>query len=306
MIDIKQNGYIFSFDVINDFVNGINDCQKKSGSVFEIPKINIPGLGNVLFNKLLLIDAGLVTSFKPIAELKKIFDDYIKPSITKPPELIEALKKLAEYVVSIKDLLENPIEFILNEIFKPLENLLLPFSIDLSFFIPGMKIDLSKGFKKLPKSEQERLKGLSTPLWIKNMSELILIPVKMIVGLFKKLVEMIIDAVNPTKAVIELPKLFIKCITDFKDTVIEIISQILETAINPLLNIMSPGINIQNLIIGLKTFISDIFTGEPLNFDKYNNISSGEFNKIKIFITVISCFLKQTLTMITKFPTMFF
>lgn len=305
MVNITEGGYVLSFSAIENLVNNINTCQKKNGSLFEIPDITMPGLGNIMYNKILIIDAGLSATFKPILELKKIFDEFIKPAIGDPTKLVEALKKLAEYVASIKDLLENPIQFIINEIMKPLKNLLLPMSLDLSMFIPNFKVDLSAGFMKLPALEIKKLTGLVTPAWLKNVGEFLLLPIKMIIGLFTKVVEMIKKAVDPLQAVVELPKLFGKLITDFIGTVIDLITEVLGTALEPLLKIVLPTVNIPEINLAFSSMFDDIFKGRDFDLPKYSALSL-DFSKIWRFISIIACFLKAFFSIITDFPKLFF
>jgi len=305
MINIQEGGYVITFPMIEKLVNDINTCNKNKGMNFEIPSINVPGLGNVIYNKLLLIDAGLTASYKPVLELKKIYDNYIKPSINNPTKLAAALQKLAEYVNSIKDLLNNPIEFIIKEIVKPIKNLLLPLSIDFSKYIPGLNIDLSEGFNKLSDKEKEKLKGLNSPAWLKNISEFLMLPINMIIGLFKKIVEMIKNAVDPTKAIIELPKMFIKLLTNFYDTIIEIITDLMESIMEPLITMILPDPNFPELNLALKSMFSDIFNKLPFDRIKYNSLSP-DFSKIFYFISLIGCFMNSFLSILTDFPKLAF
>ena len=142
-----QNGYILTIDMLNSFIKDINDCQKKNGGLIEIPDINSPGIGNFIGVFCLSIDTGFANTFKPILELKKILTDYVIPAVADPTKVIDLTNKLVEFTASIQNLVKDPFRFIIKELLKPLDNFLLPLPLDLSMFIPGMKVNLDKGFK---------------------------------------------------------------------------------------------------------------------------------------------------------------
>ena len=299
-----KNGYIITIDMVNGFIKEINECQKKNGGMIEIPKVDVPGIGNLILSFLMSIDAGFANTFKPILELKKILTDYVIPAVADPTKVVGLMSKIKEFTDSIKDLVSNPVEFIIKELLKPLDDFLLPIPLDLSMFIPGMKVNIDKGFKTLSPDIQLNIMSMITPEWIAKMPNLILLPIHIIVGLIKAVVKMITDALaNPLVKIAELiPKLTV----DFPKTVKDLILDVLLKAIEPILKGMVPGgIDMPSVAGAFSGIFGDMFSGKLPNIPSYK-LQAPDLGKVWGFLSIIMCLIKSVLSFITTFPTLFF
>lgn len=299
-----QGGYIMSLGMIQGFVDEINACQKKNGSTFELPKIDAPGISNFLACALLVIDSGLANAFKPIAELKKILTDYVIPAITNPKKVADLMNKLAEFMASIADLVSNPVSFIVNEIIKPLQELLIPVPLDLSMLVPGLSVKLEKAFNTLPKETIDQINKMISPEWIEKIPKFILIPIQVIVGLFVKVVEKIVDAVS--SPLTKIAVIVTDFTTNFVKSVNDIISSVLMAAIEPVIGMIVPGgIDMASVTAAFSGIFADVFSGKTPDIKSYQK-QSPDLGKVWGFLSIIVCFIKSVLNFIIQFPSLFF
>jgi hypothetical protein len=290
--------------MIQLFIDEINECQKKNGSTFELPDINSPGISNFLASALLVIDTALVTAFKPIAELKKILTDYVIPAIANPKKVADLMKKLAEFMASIADMVKNPISFIVNEILKPLQNLLIPVALDLSMLVPGLMVKLEKGFASLPKGVVDQINKMISPEWIEKIPKFILIPIHIMVGLFVKVIEKIVDAVS--SPLTKIAKIVTDFTVNFVKSVNDIISAVLLTAIEPVLAMIVPGgIDMASVTAAFSSIFADVFSGKVPDIKGYQK-QAPDLGKVWGFLSIIVCFIKTVLKFIVTFPKLFF
>lgn len=298
-----MNGFILTEDLMNSFIDKINKCQSINSLSFKIPPITEPGVGNFLHVSLLTIDFGFANSFKPIADLKKIYDDYVKPALTNPKKIPDLMSKITEYTNSIKEIVQNPIGFILNELLKPLELIKLPISLDLSFLVPNLKPEFNKGFLNLPIDIQTNIKKMISPEWNINIQKFILMPITTMVKLFVKIFEKIVEAIsNP---LVKIAELIVNFTTNFVKSVTDILVDVAMLAVEPILSLIDKDINIKKLIPDLQDIFTKLFGGVNFSLNEYT-IKNPDINKVFGFVNITGCFFKAIADFIILFPTMFF
>lgn len=319
-------GELLSTAAIQTIVDDMSKCMKTNGVDLEIPSVDLPGLGNIIDVFISIIEQGFVTMFKPIVELKKIITEYL----ANPPVFLD---KIAAFIADIKGFLENPIEFIVNELIKPIsEKLKLPLVLDLSFILPGFSVSIDKGFKALSAETQELILEMikTGSEYVSKLTEFILLPIKIIVGLVTAFVKLLTDALK--NIVTEVPKLVTKIITDFKGFITDILSTVIETVLKPILDSilsdteaikeyldekLSINIDISEIpskisslvadtISGIMKIVPKIFSGADVKSDLENLKSNPIFEKISGFIIMFLCFIKTLLAFIILFPSLFF
>jgi hypothetical protein len=239
--------------------------------------------------------------FKPILELKEL----ILKHLIKPPRFIS---KIAEYANEIAEAISNPIEYILNELIEPIsENINIPLSLDLSALLPGFKVNVDKGFLKLPKELQELINKMLSQEYFDKLLEFILFPIKLMTGMFEALAKLIAQAL--ASPVAKIPQLVIDFTANFVNGVIGLITDLLGSILEPIFNSIVPGgfENINKLISDVKEMIVKALTGKlDIEFVKKKRKESKDFDKVFGFINIIICFMKAILVFIVMFPTAFF
>jgi len=299
-------GYILSVDIVNEFITKINACQKKNGIDIEIPAADSVGLGNVLFSQILVFDSALVTTFKPIADLIKIQKDYVIPALSDPKKVAALMSKVGEYVSALKEILSNPIEFIVKELIKPLDNLLLPIPLDLSMLVPGMKVTFDKGFKTLTKDKREQIEQMISDAgdWASKIPLLIKMPIDIAIGIFTTVIKMIVEAL--TNPLVKIAELITKVVTNFKEFIIELLTTLVSAAVEPILATCAPyKIDIKSTIAVFDDIFKDIFGGISIDIEKYK-LRAPDLDKVFGIVSIVICFIKTIFAFILEFPTLFF
>lgn len=294
---------IIDDSLLNSFIKQINICQKENGGGFDIPETDVPGLGNILMTFIRVVEKGFTTMFLPILELK----DLILKYLIKPPKFIS---EITSYASKIANFLSSPIEFLLNELIEPIsENVNIPLQLDLSSLFPGISVNVEKGFLKLPKETQDRIKTMLSVSseYFQKLLEFILFPLKVLTGLIEALAKLISDALS--SPITKIPELVINFTTNFVNSVIDIITNLLGNVLKPILNSIVPSgfENIEKLISDVKELIIKSLKGTlTVEFVEKKKKENSDFNKVFGFVNIIICFMKTFLAFIVMFPTAFF
>ena len=106
---------------IDTEITAFNNCSIDL-SGFNIPGINMPGLGSLIATFIRTIEAGLTTSFEPFLQLIQMVKDI--PSLP---------GKITSFISDFNELLTDPINFIIKKLIDPIiKNFTMP--------IPSIKI----------------------------------------------------------------------------------------------------------------------------------------------------------------------
>ena len=296
--------------LLNSLITQINECQKANGGQIEIPPVDVPGLGNILLCFIRTVEKGFITTFEPILELKELITEYlIKP--------VEFIAKIAEFAARLAELIADPITFIINEIVLPIsENINIPLSLDLSIIMDGLPtVDIDTKFLELDSETIALIQTMLTTDYYSKLMAFMLMPIKLIIGIFTGFIQMLVDAI--ASPLTKIAELVIGVITDFPGTIMNLITDILADILLPILESIVPGgfNDVAALVESIKALIIDVLTGEVIDIDSYRGGSdeeedgeegsSSDFDKVFGFINIVACFAKGLFSFITMFPVLF-
>ena len=287
---------------IDTEITAFNNCSIDL-SGFNIPGINMPGLGSLIATFIRTIEAGLTTSFEPFLQLIQMVKDI--PSLP---------GKITSFISDFNELLTDPINFIIKKLIDPIiKNFTMPIpsikiltqfllgTIDLKsidFTIPSNILIPAKFAIIAPTVQAEILKNLN--LIIPKMLDFLLIPAKVMIGFFSAFVKLILDALSVDK----LPAFVAKWLTPIEG-LMDMIGKLFGTVIGAIISTFTP-VDISSILPLIISYITGIFTGvsDRALFKKLS-LENPVFGSIKGIIATLQCFIEIVIDFIKKFPGLF-
>lgn len=333
MSDIVNPGELLSLDALRAIIKDVESCLKNKG--LELPEIDINiGVGNILATLILQIDHGIANAMKVVVELYKIYKelkDAVASILKGAVDVVnKIIKRLTDFIQMVQEIVENVVKWIINKILKAFESFAYPISLDLSFLIPGFpKLKFDAAYKKLSKKLRDSIdSAMTAPGWMQAMIDQMMLPINMIVGFFKQLIDKVVEIVTLIKETIsnivgkitELIEKIAKFVTDFVTNVVktimdmfkELLQKLLKPIALPLLKRFLPDIpdvDFNKYITDIMKAIGDIlemlFSFKLPDFKKYLK-EIPHFDKVWGIIGLILCFITATIGIIQKLPTLLF
>lgn len=293
---------IISDDALNLAIADFNKTMKSISS-FNIPPINMPGLGTYMAVVIRTVEKGLTTSFEPFLKLVEIVKDI--------PKLPDTLK---DFVNNFQEITKDPIGFIVKLMIEPIsENFAMPIPS------PGVIIGILSGtqkiseidfdnpsniiqtapFSKLPSAEKNSILKLIKTIMPK-MIEFLLLPAKIMINFFLGFVKLIVDALDPSK----LPD-FVSQWSNPVKGIMEMIGKIFGEVIGGVIGTFIP-VDISSAIPKLISFITGLFTGES-TISKFKKMVKEDklFSLLSGFVGLFIGIIEWMKKFIIEFPKLF-
>jgi len=285
---------IITTEALNESIAALGVCMGEDLPGFTLPALDEPGLGNILLVMIRTFEKGLTTTFEPILWLKEIITEYATDPVQFPI-------KLAELAVDMAEIFPDPIGWIVEKIVEPVSaNITIPLVLP----IAGLEIAIDEKYTQLPEEAQAMMdKMLEIPEAMPKIIGFIMMPINVILGFLTAFMGLFAEIITN---VTEIVTFLTDWTVNFVDSLLGMIGTIFGEVVSVIgATFFPPGVEVPaNLAETVTLLITDIFTGNFLNLDKYKELCPN-LSMIEGFIVMIKCFINWVLTFILEFPALF-